>query len=152
MTNSSLHSLRRRAIHGAIFPCKCDYTGPQWQGATRCAHCGGLLRTATDTGIDHGPAEGFVSDNGLALESSSNGAPQPGSWRAERRARDLRDIGALRYFARLHDRTGACGAAQHCRELASIYAMSATLRAMPYSASIAPTTDLPVHGPAQPTI
>jgi hypothetical protein len=28
-------------------PCRCGYTGPQWRGATWCAHCGGTLPTPT---------------------------------------------------------------------------------------------------------
>ena len=143
-----LRNSQNRATRGAIFPHWCEYEGPQWEGARRCAHCGGLLRHVTDTGLDHGPAEGIVTETGLALAMSSNGHSQPGSTRMERRATELRDIGALRFLARLHDRTGGSSVAAHCRDLANIFAESAACKATPWPETGATVPEGATYGPS----
>jgi len=40
---ADLAAKRSAAIRGAGAPCTCGYAGPQWDGATSCAHCGGTL-------------------------------------------------------------------------------------------------------------
>lgn len=77
-----------------------------------------------DTGMIHGPAE----------SSSYNGHPRA-SFRVERRATDMRDIGTLRMLARDADSVGATQVAEHCRTLAGIFAGSAAIEAFCFLAS-----------------
>ena len=74
-------------------------------------------------------SEGFIeyhSPIGPVEDSAYNGQGL-GSFRAERHARDLRDIGALRFLAHEADQAGATSAAAHLRELANIFTMDATV-------------------------
>ena len=55
---------QRRAMRGERFDCTCGYDGPQWEGATTCAHCGGRLAAFTPCeyfAACHRAAEGTVS-------------------------------------------------------------------------------------------
>ena len=95
------------------------------------------LKEYTDTGKVHGPSEYL----------SYNGHPRA-SLRMEQRATDMRDIGTLRMLARDADSVGATNVADHCRELARLFAYGAATDA--YVALDSPTwhyMDVP-HGPA----